>query len=146
MADPLSIISLRLSVVKGILDYYQTWKDQSEDIQKTIEYLGGLSITLTSLNAPLQNKQLDPIQQANVIKNIHACQDGIRSLERKLNKICAAPSNPTNDDFLGKVRTQARKATYPFRTSTLAKLREITVELRDNLQFAMDAFNLLVHH
>jgi ankyrin repeat domain-containing protein 50 len=146
MTDPFSVagsavgvISLGLTVCQGLLDYYGSWKDYSSDIEATFNSLAGLTSTLRLLEATINRRHLDPEAVVRVQESIISCEDGIGNLERKLKKVqgIQLPSG-----LKDKLRSQARRAIYPFKTSTLSKLEEIVLDLRDNLSLAVQTLQM----
>lgn len=87
-------------------------------------------ITDPTLTAPIA---------AQVQKSLESCRQGVEKLEKRLAKIKSAPS-PAG--LREKAENQFRKALYPFKESTLAKLRETVSELRNNLSLALHVLQI----
>ena len=90
-----------------------------------------LNRTLTALKRTLNSPSLDTDLVHRVEASIGACEDGIGCLHKKLNKI-----NMTTDSKSGnwdaKMRLKLQRAKYPFKESTLVKLKELSNGLLDN--------------
>ncbi|THW67901.1 xanthine/uracil permease family protein-like protein, partial [Aureobasidium pullulans] len=88
-----------------------------------------------------------PLEIAGCSQQYLTENDGLQRLRKRLNKIKAEPM-PADGNLLRNIQRQAtnqlRKATYPFKCSTLAKLRETVQDLRDNLSLALQALELNV--
>lgn len=148
MADPLSvtgsavgIISLGLTVCQGLLQYYGSWKDHESNVASMFGSLERLTKILLLLEASIKDRGFNSKIVANVEESITACQSGITSLQKKLDKVKAIQSPHGSWD---KIRSHGRRALYPFKESTLVKLGEIITELRDNLNLAVETLHMWV--
>jgi hypothetical protein len=81
---------------------------------------------------------MEPDAVKTVLDNITACREGLLRLEAKLEKVKARGGSGRMD----RLDRFARRATYPFKESTLAKLLEIVSELRENLMSALGVLQL----
>ena len=153
MTDPftaasgaIGIISLGITVCQGFINYYSTWKDQDGDIKHTIGSINTLSSILAPLRKALDHQQLDHTGKAQIEQSIESCETAIHSLEKKLNKIRGYQPQSFSSTSTLRVRENVRnfynRAKYPFKESTLAKLREIVSNARDNLQLAVVVLQL----
>lgn len=148
MSDPLSasgsavgIISLGVTVCQGLLQYYASWKDYENDVATAFHSLEGLAKTLQQLEMSSRGRNFEPEILANLEDRIKSCESGIHCLRKKLDKVKAVEL-PVGSTSWEKIRSYGRRAQYPFRESTLAKLREIVSELRDNLDLAVGALQM----
>ena len=94
MGDPLSIaasaagiVSLGLQVCSGLLDYYQTWKNQSSDVSQMCQSLTALTKTFELLDGKVRNPLLDSESVNLVTESIVSCAAGVQRLQSKLDKI-----------------------------------------------------------
>ena len=94
MGDPLSvaasaagIVSLGLQVCSGLLDYYQTWKDQPSDVSQMCQSLKALTKTFELLDGKVRNPLLDRESANHVTESIVSCAAGVKRLQSKLDKI-----------------------------------------------------------
>lgn len=147
MADPisaagtaLSVVSFGLTACQGRVKYYRSWKDCPEDVDRTCADLERLMRTLQDIEQIIRNGELAAAAMVNRVEdNIILCRDGVQKLERRLGKIRKRlPPNTLGE----KIRMQGRIALYPFRESTLAKLRENVSDLRANLDLTLKVLEL----
>lgn len=133
------LISLGITVVQGLLDYYKASRSSSDDINRMCESLAALGKTLMAILKLTNGKKLDNEILGNVASSVRSCQDGIRELQKKLDKV-----RPVAPD--GKLRTllvnSKKRTLYPFRESTLVKMKEICNDLRGDLGLAVNALNM----
>ncbi|KAL9116699.1 MAG: hypothetical protein Q9187_006776 [Circinaria calcarea] len=145
MADPFSIatgafgtVSLGITVCSGLLSYYSSWKDSEKDIATMYMSLEGLTKTFKVLRRTVEGRSFTGEVVEQITESIVSCEAGIQSLEKRLAKLHDSKSTGIE----GKIRTQARRVLYPFRESTLIKLREIVADLRENLGLALDTLHI----
>lgn len=148
MADPFSIagsaagvISLGLTVCQGLLQYYRAYQDYEEDVLRMCTSVNGLQQTLHILDSTLRDSTFTGEVVTRVEENVLACEEGIKKLSQKLAKVRKADV-PTN--ISGMVWIQLRRALYPFKESTMAKLREILADLRDGLSLSLSTLQMCV--
>ncbi|KAI9847491.1 MAG: hypothetical protein M1837_002392 [Sclerophora amabilis] len=139
VGSTVGIVSLGIQVCDGLLKYYASWKDYESDIATTYGSIEGLQKTFALLYGEISNRSLDPNSVARVEESITACEGGIGVLQKKLEKV-RGYGNPTG--FREKARAHAQRASYPFKESTLVKLKEIVQELRSNLILALNTLQL----
>ena len=155
MTDPFSaasgaigVISLGITVCQGLIDYYNAWNGQDEEIKQTLESIAALSKTLVLLRNALGNRQLDRVSKTQLEENIKLCEAGIRALKKKLTKIqyddTSLSGSTKTSKVPGSVRRFYDRAKYPFKQSTIVKLREIVSETRANLQLAAAVLHLYI--
>lgn len=128
------LISLGITVCRGLLVYYRSWKDADETVNYmygSIEALSRTFIVLErSISSPTLNK--DAIQRVNECTN--SCEQGISALNKKLAKI---KSHTNHDNWKERSWARLKGTLYPFKESTLIMLKERCNELRDNLTLAV---------
>lgn len=145
MGDPFSIasgaagvVSLGITVCSGLLDYYSSWKDSDKNIATMYASLEGLTKTFKLMRDTIGRSSFAPDVAERVLESTKSCEDGVNGLEKRLKKL----GDPNSAGLESKIRIHARKALYPFKESTLMKLREIIGDLRDNLSLAIDALQM----
>lgn len=146
MSDPLSIsasvaglLSFAIQLCGGLITYYETYKDQDEDVAVMLGSARGLSTTLTLLQKALQSPLLNREIADNVENSIESCRVGVQRLEKKIEKIQRAPKPWIPWQM---VHEKIRKSFYPLKASTLMKLREIIADLRNNLSLALGTLQI----
>jgi hypothetical protein len=127
------VISLAITVFGGLINFYSAWKDQDSNIRTTYLQLENLTATLQQLQLALAKQDTDSAAAAQVNRCLEACRAGIDRLSRKLDKI--RQNGPPRH---GQLSSLVRSATYPFKESTLMKLRETVSELREQLNLAVN--------
>lgn len=139
MADAVGLVSLGITVCKGLLDYYASVRNGTTDIHRTWEMVDSLASTLQIVSQTLKTPSLDP----EIIHLVHAhitrCQVAIHTLEKRLEKLMLSSKDGSWTKTLANAKM---RLSYPFKESTLAKTREICAELRDHLGLALLTLNL----
>ncbi len=148
MGDPLSIaasvaglISLGIQATQSLVKFYTSYKHQNSEIAGMTERLESLSSILQALDKTLSNRKFQVDEQSligNIETSIKSCDDLIQELQEECQKFDKAMSGGIKAVF----GAAGRRATYPFRQSTLQKLDENIDELRRNLSIAIDVLQL----
>ena len=148
MGDPFSVasstvgvISLGLTVTQGLLQYYGAWKDYTQDLTITHATVEELSKTFMSIKTTVDNLPFHSELLKRVEESLELCKNGMGMLEKKYTKIRGV-AVPTG--IREKIQKHIHRALYPFKEKTLAKLREIVAELRDNLSLSIGILHLNV--
>ncbi|KAK7227439.1 hypothetical protein V2G26_015442 [Clonostachys chloroleuca] len=146
MADPLSvagsavgIVSLGLTAAQGLIQYYQAYRGQSEDVVHTttklellLDLLENLQILLSSRKS--HAKDGDLLDKVN--SYVEDSYEPIQELEEQLNKL-----RKTSDrDVIASLHGFGRRLVYPLRKSTLQKLE---ADIEDSVQVISLALQLL---
>lgn len=143
MTDPFSvvtgaagIVSLGITVLQGLIKYYEAYKSRDSDIDHTISKIARLLDVLSNLRDQLDARRSrygDDNALSSVVSSIEACTEIIQELEEELDKFERTPPQGTMASF----RAAGRRAVYPFRPSTLQKLEEDVDDLMSSLSFAV---------
>jgi ankyrin repeat domain-containing protein 50 len=146
MGDPLSsaggalaVISLGITVCQSLVKYYGSWKDYEEDVNNTTLTLQRLEATFILLQSTITEQCAKGPIQNEVNLGVLACREGLGKLEARLAKVAECT---TEVGFHARLKNVSRRAMYPFKSSTLAKLREICLGLRDNLSLPLQLLQL----
>ena len=132
-------ISLGITVCQSLLNYYHSWKDAEDSVAKTYVSIEELSKTLKLLAIAVECKEFNGEIVDQIRDSIGSAEGSIHSLAKKLDKVrVVALQNGWRD----KAKAQFRRTLYPFKESTLAKLRELSSETRDNLSLALDLLQI----
>ena len=150
MAEPLSIasgaaglVSLGISVCHGLLEYYQSYRQSGIAVENMYTQLISLSRTLGLIEGVLSSTTTpwDPETRARAEESIEVCRSATQALDKKLRKVkvssAIGKSEPTE-----KIRSFVHKASFPFRESTLVRLKEIILELRGDLGLVLSVLQL----
>ena len=148
MADPLSIagsvaglISLGIQATQSLVEFYSSYKHQDSEIAGMTERLESLLSVLQTLDETLSNRKFQADEQRlirNIETSLENCDEFIQELQEECQKFVKATSGGIKAGF----RVAGRRATYPFRQSTLQKLDEDIGEVRSNLSTAIDVLQL----
>jgi hypothetical protein len=133
------IASLGIQICQGLLSYYDAWKSFNSDISSTYQSIDDLSRTLISLKASLSNDDLDQEKKDRVKSCIHLCEGSLGKLSQKSQKL---RKSGQPEGFRQNAWAELQRTWYPFRASTLAKLREIVAEAREQLKLAVQELQL----
>ena len=139
-AGTASFISLGLQVCRGLLAYYSSWKCFEEDIQAFYTKAEGLAKIFTVLDGAVQNPKLHQDAVKLIQDQMSSCADNLKKLEKTFEKV--KKGNFRGNSILDKVKAQGRRAFYPFRESTIAKLKENVSGVLEDLQVAVQALQL----
>jgi len=130
------LVNLGFSVCYGIWTYYGTWKDAESDMRKMYNSIEMLTKSFAILRETLGRPCFDARVVRRAEESIGMCEDGIESLHKKLKKIQITPQKLGNN-WNSKAKARLQRALYPFKESTLVKLKEISSELQDHLELAL---------
>lgn len=146
MADPLSIasgvaglLSLGVQVTKSLVDFYSAYKDQAPALAKITLNLENLLGILQALDDARQHGQP---QMDALVQEIDKAAVGCREIIEELSEECKKFQKDTALGLKARIQFVGRRATYPFRESTLKKLEEDIGEIRENLSLALNVLQL----
>lgn len=134
------VISLGIQVCQGLIQYYGSWKDASKNVSQTCKAVRSLEEILEVLNVTIKEKGVATQAETTIQNSINACTDSIEELRAELCNV----QEVKGSSVWSKVHGQGRRLLYPFRESTLVKLKEIVAEIRENLSLAVDVLHLQV--
>ena len=133
------LVSLGLTVCHGLLDYYHSWKDAEDRVTQMYASIEALTMTFRLLESAIEAKvfSLDNVQR--VEESIRSAEKGLQSLRKKLEKVSLVP---LQTGWKAKGMAQFRRTLFPFKESTLAKLNELGIELRQDLKLALEVLQI----
>lgn len=136
-----SLASLGLTACNGLLKYYKSWKDAEKDVKLMYSSVETLGKTFVALRNTLGRPALDAHLVHEVEECILLCEHGIGCLQKKLKKITM---NTQSKDvgWNAKIQRKLQRACYPFKESTLVKLKEVSNEMMDHLRLALEILQL----
>jgi hypothetical protein len=149
MADPFSIatgvaglVSLGVQVTGALLEYYQDYKHQDSDvavmmchIESVHEYFQLLSQVIAE-----RKSQGDESLTRSIESSVTRCDNLLQQLQKKYSKF-ERPSG----DLCTRLKVTYSRALYPFKKSTLEKLKETADEIRDNISPVLQLLQLKDH-
>lgn len=133
------IISLGITVCQGLLDYYDSWKDAQASVAQMYASIEALTKTLRLLETALKHEHFLRDIVARLEECIRSVENGFQSLQKKLDKVQLVPSD---EGWKARAKSQFRRAEFPFKESTLIKLKELGSELRDDLSLALSLLQI----
>ncbi|TAQ87668.1 hypothetical protein B7494_g4027 [Chlorociboria aeruginascens] len=134
------LVSFGISTCRGLISYYSSFKDQGDDIASMYTSVDMLCVNLELLQSSIAGKAFAKDVVDLVQRNIFACESGLKALEKKLNKVKVEKVDKA--DLKSKMHDFGRKTLYPFRESTLIKLKETVSEVLESLNLALRALDL----
>ncbi len=150
MTEPLSVaasacglVSLGIQVCQSIVSFYQSYTSQDQDVSRTLRSIQGLLKILELLDETLKGVKFDPDEKSvivNIEESISSCTESIEELRTDLHKF--EKSTATSESSSQVIKRGLRKLSYPFKESTLLKLRETVQDMRDNLALAVECLGL----
>jgi hypothetical protein len=133
------LLSLGISACQGLLDYYDSYKNAESDIQAVCSSIKSLENTFTILRPRLQSPRFRDDVKANVERSVTSCSSGLQELQSELQKI---QLNPQSQAWLDHAKAKLRRLQYPFKETTLGKLKATTSDLRNNLNLALNVLHM----
>ncbi len=147
MTDPISVagtavgvISLGIQVTQSLFNFYNSYRDQNAELNHTVTRLDRLLDTFQCLRKTVSDRrfQADELSMIeNIEMSIKNCEELIQELQDECQKF-----DKTSTGITAAVKVAGRRATYPFRQSTLQKLDEDIGEIRANLSSTLDVLQL----
>lgn len=141
-SSAVGIIAMGLTVCNGITQYYNSYKLAPASVRAIDTHVANLTQVLNLLRSVIDSNQHKYPRNTwdQVEEYILSCDLGVQELKRKLMKCKSTEADDTNG--LIKIKNAGKRLIYPFRESTLAKIREIVSELMDPLSLALDALQI----
>ena len=133
------LISLGLTVCQGLLDYYHSYKDAENQVAQMYASIEVLTETFRLLESAIESKVFSRGSVQKIEQSISSAESGLQSLRKKLDKIRLIP---LESGWKAKGMAQLRRTVFPFKESTLAKLKELGIELRQDLSLALEVLQI----
>lgn len=136
----IGIAAFGLQVCNGLVQYYDAFKNQDRAISKTLQDAKMLQNLLEHVKHSIQNEENFTIRYGidqSVGDIVRACNEVLNELANELGKVQLIKVGRDKSISESLVRG-VRRLKYPFKESTLMKLRESIGEVRDNLSLAFD--------
>ncbi|MCJ1429570.1 hypothetical protein MMC29_007485 [Sticta canariensis] len=148
MADPVSIagtaaglISLGIQVTQELVNFYTAYKSQDSALAGMVKRLEDLSSIFQTLESTLSGRNAQK-EEEGVIERIGIFIGECDELIHELDEECRKFQRTSSNGIAAAVRVAGRRATYPFRRTTLQALDDTIGEIRNNLWFALDVLQL----
>ena len=151
MSDPFSIaagiagfLSLGIQVTQTLVDFYSVYKTQDADVAKITQNMENLQSSFRTLENAIQQRQSQPNAEEllqEVDKAAQRCNEIIQELQTVCQKLYTKSGSCTKS----RLQVAGRRATYPFRRSTIQKIEEDVCDIRENLLFALNVLQFKSH-
>lgn len=135
------VASFGITVCEGLLTYYSSWKDADDAVRSMYENIEALTKTFVILERTISNPTLSEAARHRVEESIESCRKGIAALRKKLDKI---EKNSAQQSWKERTWAKVKGTTYPFKESTLLKLKEACIELRHDVGLALATLQMCV--
>ncbi|KAK5690618.1 hypothetical protein LTR97_012174 [Elasticomyces elasticus] len=123
------VLSLGIQVCQNLTWYYGSWKDCPKDVTATLSSIDSLRRTLDLFTLLCADSGLHPHTKLRVEDCVRSCTEALRALEDENKKF--ELEEPASS------KAMMHKFAYPFRASTLAKLKETVGEVLGQLSLAV---------
>ncbi|KAK3643756.1 hypothetical protein LTR56_010062 [Elasticomyces elasticus] len=123
------ILSLGMQVCQALTWYYGQWKDCPKDVTATLSSIDSLRKTLDLFTLLFADSGLHPHTKLRVEDCVRSYTEGLRALEDENKKF--GSEEPAS------FKAAMHKFAYPFRASTLAKLKETVGQVLGQLSLAV---------
>ncbi|KAF2669418.1 hypothetical protein BT63DRAFT_425142 [Microthyrium microscopicum] len=128
----LGAVSLGLSILDGVIEYCQKWKDRDKDINDLQEFARDLYNILDELRP-----RLTGLHSISLATQLESC---ITRCENRLQKLLDRSFE--FEQTSKPLKNLWRKAVYPFKKESVFGLREALRSFQDNLNLALNLWNL----
>ena len=137
VANAAGLMDLGMTICQNLLKYYQSRKEAENNIRKTYISIENLERSFSILARLMSQACFDEDVLFHVQQTVINCQDGINCLQRKLTKITSQSDCNDGRRWQADLRRQLELTLYPFRESTLVKLKEVCNAMQENLNTAL---------
>ena len=148
MADPVSVagsavgvISLAITTCQGLISYYNSWETQDQNVNDAKGKMERLRSSLSALEEIMPKISSSSAIAEHVERCVLSCGEGTARLDQFLER-CRKDLAPLS--LKDKLRVFKQKAIFPFRESSLDRLREIVRDLEGDLGTALQVLQLYV--
>ena len=134
------LLNLGLAICHELLNYYESRKGAEDDVKRMYSSIESLTKTFLCLKRSIQKGHLGAEVVTRVEECIVLCEGALKGLQKRLEKIKNATQ--ANPKWNQKLKKQFQRALYPFKESTIAKLKETCNGLQGELSIALDALQM----
>ncbi|KAN0073208.1 hypothetical protein V8E54_008428 [Elaphomyces granulatus] len=140
LGTAVGVVSFGIQICGTLINFYQSYRHAGKDIEEICTQITDLQNTLRVLQDTLEKHPFSPDAIQVVKDNIQSCEGCNQHLRKELEIFGNLSSPPTGlrQQFI----SRGKRLLYPFKESTLAKLRGAITEMRDNVFFAIQALLL----
>ena len=131
------LVSLGLTLCHGLLQYYGTLKDAEKNIATTCKSIENLQQSFIIIERVLRFPNHSADVKMHLEQTVSMCEHGVLCLEKKLAKIKIHGERQDSKQWRLEFKKRYHTAMYPFRESTLIKLRDTCNAMHGNLSIAL---------
>ncbi|BDD62495.1 hypothetical protein MAP00_007463 [Monascus purpureus] len=135
------LLSLGIQVTQSLISFYSAYKDQDGDLAKITQNFEDLQGIFQSLESAVQDRQSQG-DMDEVLKEVDKAMQGCHEIIEELQKECQKLHTDLGLSLKGHIQVAGRRAAYPFRKSTLQKLKEDVSEICESLSLALNVLQL----
>lgn len=134
------LVSLGSTVCEKLLRFYASWKGAADDVERMYSCVEVLTKNFMCLRNSIPQARFSKDIVARVEESIAMCESDVLALKKKLSKISSVLQ--ANHGWSHKLRSQFHRGLYPFKESTIVKLKEICSDLQGNLTLALETLQM----
>ena len=152
LSSIVGIISFGLQTCNGLITYYSSYRDSDDAVRSMLNAASELTKTLALISSRLADiEEVPKDTKSRVEECVFACHRLLGKFQRKLDKVKAeaAASSPTEatsqnkySKWEAKFNKARRRSLYPFKESTIMKLKELCNDCRNELQIALEILSI----
>jgi hypothetical protein len=131
------VISLGIQICSGLINYYQDFKSQHENISATLTNLEHLVQTLVLLEATLSRHDIESPLDAAILEHFRKLSSHTYNGVKKLQAILDKFSHSEATNIREKLHGVYRKTLYPLQKKTIQELGDVVDDLRSNINLAL---------
>ena len=140
MIEPVGVVALGLTVCGQLVEYYQAFQGQKQEVDSIVCKIEDLQVILTDISTVLPSLDAEhTAATSNVQRCLRSCSAAITELQDLLDK-CHDTAQP--DTLQKRIRSSKRRVLFPFRRKTLQRLEAAVGGLQDNVTIAIQSLQL----
>lgn len=140
-ASAAGLLSLGIQITQSLVEFYDSYKSRDSTLAGMIKKIDSLSDTFRCLEKTLLDRNAQP-EDESLVKNIETSVKDCEELIDELRELVSKFSKTSSNGISAAAKAATRRATYPFKKSTLQKLDADIEDIRDNLSQALGVLQL----
>ena len=133
------VASFGLQVCGSLLLYYQSWKDSNESVADLYQSIKNVEATLQLLRDSVGRQHPDLASIQGIRDNMQRLDVNFGKLNKKLEKM---QDGKGAVGFRKQAKAQLTRVSYPFKESTILKLRDILHDQKCDLLLVLHALQM----
>ena len=136
----MSVVSLGIQVCQGLLSYYDDCKSFDSTVDSLCQKIANLQATFEICEELLNaSGTIISKAQVNVIKNMDACNNDVRSLNKALS-LCR--KHPKPQQYWERIHGYGQQILFPFRKPHIQSLHSTVQTLQENVHLALQTLQM----